>query len=141
MVCIVHEVHDLVSARLYTFTVMFFHKTRNPCLERNNHWKRIDLLKRKYIEESSDESDSDHQLSQTGKTNNDLPLDSDESLESTPMKSKTSAALQTFFPPVKSKPISVASRLSTLKAKAAALSDEPQISPEKVSHKPSNNIL
>ena len=111
--------------------------------------------KRKYPEDSSDESDSDHQLSQTEKTNNDLPSDSDESLESTPVKSKITSVASRLSSlsstPVKSKPTSVAcrlsslsstpkptsvaSRLSALKAKAAALSDEPQIlSPEKVSH-------
>ena len=96
--------------------------------------------KRKYVEDSSDESDSDHQLSQTEKTSNDLPSDSDGSLESTPVKSKTTSVASRLSSlsstPVKSKPMSVASRLSALKAKVAVLSDEPQVlsSPEKVSH-------
>ena len=136
---------NISSLHVYYLTICYYvfsqDKKPLPGEKRSLEKKRpAQQQKRKYVEDSSDESDSDHQLSQTKKTSNDLPSDSDESLESTPVKSKTTSVASRLSSlsstPVKSKPTSVASRLSALKAKVAVLSDNPQVlsSLEKVSH-------
>lgn len=98
--------------------------------------KKWPAQKRKFAEDSSDESESELQLSPQ-KTRSDSPSDSDENMESTPVKSKP-GSVEKKFPSSSTtpKPTSVTGRLSSLSAKVAVVSDEPYfvLSPEKVSH-------
>ena len=86
--------------------------------------------KRKFAEDSSDESESALQCS-------DPPSDSDENVERTPVKRKPSSVAKKIRSlSTTPKPTSVTGRLSSLSAKVSVVSDEPcfVLSPEKVSH-------
>ena len=89
-----------------------------------------------FAEDSGDESESELQLSPQ-KTRSDPLSDSDENMESTPVKTKPSSVAKKI-PSLSTtpKPTSVTGRLSSLSAKVSVVSDEPYLvlSPEKVSH-------